>query len=83
MTYVFSSLSPLMDCYFYTSANGERAYSRVRLIDFLSLSPLIDCHFYTSINGERTYSRVRLMIFLHVSIDGLPLLHFCKWRTGM
>ena len=62
---LFFSSSPLTDCYFYTSANGERAYSRVRLIDFLSLSPLIDFHFYTSTNGERTYSRVRLMIFLH------------------
>ena len=65
MTYGFFSLSPLMDCYFYTSTNGEWACNRVRLIDFLSLSPLIDFHFYTSTNGERTYSRVRLMIFLH------------------
>jgi len=27
--------SPLMDCYFYTSANGERAVSRICLVSFL------------------------------------------------
>ena len=34
MPYGFPSLSPLMDCHFYTSANGERACSRVRLMFF-------------------------------------------------
>ncbi|WP_368028553.1 hypothetical protein [Bacteroides hominis] len=65
MTYGFLSLSPLMDCYFYTSANGEWACNRVRLIGFLSLSPLTDCYFYTSANGERAYGRVRLMASFH------------------
>ncbi|MFK2532979.1 hypothetical protein ACIXOD_16660, partial [Bacteroides fragilis] len=32
---LFFSSSPLTDCHFYTSANGERAGSRVRLMFFL------------------------------------------------
>ena len=80
-SYCFSSLSPLMDCYFYTSANGEWACNRVRLIGFLSLSPLMDCYFYTSTNGERACNRVRTYWFLFiVSINRLLLLHFYKWR---
>ena len=35
MLHGFSTLSPLMDCYFYTSANGERAGSPVWLMVFL------------------------------------------------
>ncbi|RGS38249.1 hypothetical protein DWX97_07805 [Bacteroides cellulosilyticus] len=43
----------LTDCYFYTSANGEQAVSRICLVSFLrSLSPLTDCYFYASANGE-------------------------------
>ena len=54
--------SPLMDYYFYTFANEERAYSRVRLMVFSS-SPLTDCYLYTSANGEFNISvseRVRV-----------------------
>ncbi|MFK2554289.1 hypothetical protein ACIXQF_14725, partial [Bacteroides fragilis] len=61
--YGFSSLSPLTDCYFYTSANGEWQVAVYALL-FFSSSPLTDCHFYTSANGERAGSRVRLMFFL-------------------
>ncbi|WP_347150550.1 hypothetical protein, partial [Phocaeicola dorei] len=35
MPRVFPSLSPLTDCYFYTSANGERTVSRICLVSFL------------------------------------------------
>ena len=35
MLYGFPSLSPLTDCYFYTSANGEWACNRVCLMVFL------------------------------------------------
>ena len=35
MPYGFPSLSPLTDCYFYTSANGEWACNRVCLMVFL------------------------------------------------
>ena len=69
-----------MDCHFYTSANGERTYSRVRLIGFPSLSPLTDWYFYTSANGEWAYSRVRLIDFLSLS----PLIdcHFYTSANG-
>ena len=56
-----------MDCHFYTSANGERTYSRVRLIGFPSLSPLTDWYFYTSANGEWACSCVRLIGFPSLS----------------
>ncbi|WP_252268146.1 hypothetical protein, partial [Parabacteroides distasonis] len=35
MPRVLPSLSPLTDCYFYTSASGERAVSRTYLVSFL------------------------------------------------
>ena len=103
--------SPLMDCYFYTSTNGEmdmQPYmpycfffiifinrllllhfckwrmtgSRIRLIVFSS-SPLIDCYFYTSANGEMDMQPYMPdCFFFIVSINGLLLLHFCKWRNG-
>ena len=40
MLFGIPSLSPLTDCYFYTSANGE--CSRVHLMVFLHNSPLTD-----------------------------------------
>ncbi|EDU99982.1 hypothetical protein BACCOP_03030 [Phocaeicola coprocola DSM 17136] len=48
---------------------------------FSSLSPLTDCYFYTSANGEWQVAVYALLFFFIVSINGLPLLHFCKWRT--
>ena len=41
---------PLMNCYFYTSTNGER--QSYMFHGFSSLSPLMDWYFYTSANGE-------------------------------
>ena len=47
-----------------------------------SLSPLTDCYFYTSANGEQAVAVHASCLSFVVSIDGLLLLHFCKWRTG-
>ena len=109
MSYGFFSLSPLMDWYFYTSANGERQWAvyaswffyiisingllllhfckwrnghvAVYSSLFFSSSPLTDCYFYTSANGEWQVAVYVLWFLFLVSIDGLLLLHFCKWRT--
>ena len=45
-------------------------------------SPLMDCYFYTSANGEWQVAVYTLLFFFIVSINGLLLLHFCKWRNG-
>ena len=49
---------------------------------FFSLSPLMDCYFYTSANGERQWAVYASWFFYIISINGLLLLHFCKWRNG-
>ncbi|MCS2699172.1 hypothetical protein NXW27_24330 [Phocaeicola dorei] len=38
--------------------------------------------FYTSANGEQAVAVHASCPSFVVSIDGLLLLHFCKWRTG-
>ena len=78
----FSSLSPLMDCYFYTSANGEWAGSRIHLIVFL---PCLLWWIATSTLLQMENGHVAvydLCFFFIVSINGLLLIHFCKWRMG-
>lgn len=50
------------------------------LHDFSSLSPLTDCYLYTSTNGEWHVAVYTLLFFFIVSINGLLLIHFCKWR---
>ena len=83
MSYGFFSLSPLMDCYFYTSANGERAGSRVWLmVSFPSLHWWIATSTLLQMENGQVAVYTLLFFFL-VSFDGLLLLHFCKWRmTG-
>ena len=49
---------------------------------FFSLSPLMDWYFYTSANGERQWAVYASWFFYIISINGLLLLHFCKWRNG-
>ena len=78
----FSALSPLMDCYFYTSANGEWAYSRVWLM--VSFSSL---HWWIATSTLLQMENVQVAVydlwfFFIVSINGLLLLHFCKWRMA-
>ncbi|KAB6495058.1 hypothetical protein GAZ10_22005, partial [Phocaeicola vulgatus] len=61
----FFSLSPLMDCYFYTSTNGERACNRVRTYWFLfivSINRLLLLHFC---KWRMTCSRIYLIVFLY------------------
>ena len=70
---------PLMDCYFYTSANGEWQVAVYDLC-FSSSSPLMDCYFYTSANGEWQVVVCDLCFFFIISINGLIFIHFCKWR---
>ena len=79
---LFFSSSPLTDCYFYTSAHGERAYNRVWLmVSFPSLHWRIATS--TLLHMENGHITVYDLWFLFlVSIDGLLLLHFCTWRTG-
>ena len=45
-------------------------------------SPLMDCYFYTAANGEWQVAVYTLLFFFIVSINGLLLLHFCKWRMA-
>ena len=74
--------SPLMDCYFYTSANGEWAVNRICLMAFLH------CLLWRIVTStllqmeNRRWAVYALCSSFVVSIDGLLLLHFCKWRTG-
>jgi len=83
MSYGFFSLSPLMDCYFYTSANGERAGSRVWLmVSFPSLHWWIATSTLLQMENGQVAVYTLLFFFL-VSFDGLLLLHFCKWRMGI
>ena len=76
MSYGFFSLSPFMDCYFYTSANGEWAYSRVWLmVSFSSLHWWIATS--TLLQMENVQVAVyALCFFFLVSINGLIFLHF-------
>ena len=82
MPYGFPSLSPLMDCHFYTSANGEWAVNRICLMAFLH------CLLWRIVTStllqmeNRRWAVYALCSSFVVSIDGLLLLHFCKWRTG-
>ena len=79
---VFSS-SPLTDCYFYTSANGERAGSRVWLmVSFPSLHWWIATSTLLQMENGQVAVYTLLFFFL-VSFDGLLLLHICKWRMSM
>ena len=74
--------SPLMDCHFYTSANGERAVSRICLVFFLRCLHwwIVTSTLLQTENGQRAvYASCPSFV---ISIDGLLLLHFCKWRTG-
>ena len=73
--------SPLMDCHFYTSANGERAASRICLVSFLRYLHwrIVTSTLLQMENGR--WAVYALCSSFVVSIDGLLLLHFCKWRT--
>ena len=82
MPYGFPSLSPLTDCYLYTSANEEWACNRVCLmVSFPCLHWWIATFTLLQMeNGQWTV--YALWLSFTVSFDGLLLLHFCKWRTG-
>ena len=70
--------SPLMDCHFYTSANGERAVSRIYLVFFLRYLHwrIVTFTLLQMENGRwAVYASCSSFV---VSIDGLLLLHFCK-----
>lgn len=56
--------SPLMDCYFYTSANGEWQVAVYTLLFFfiVSINGLLLLHIY---KGEWAVNRICLMAFLH------------------
>ena len=82
MSYGFFSLSPLMDWYFYTSANGERQWAVYASWFFyiISINGLLLLHFCKWRNGHvAVYAS---WFFYIISINGLLLLHFCKWRNG-
>ncbi|MFK2277335.1 hypothetical protein ACIXO6_15285 [Bacteroides fragilis] len=72
MPYGFPSLSPLMDCHFYTSANGERACSRVRLMFFflVSINGLIFLHFHRPIIQESVSGRMHAPTPAHKDLKG-------------
>ena len=81
MPYGFPSLSPLTDCYFYTSTNGEWAVNRICFMAFLHclLWRIVTSTLLQMENGHVTV--YALWFSFIVSINGLSLLHFCKWRT--
>ena len=83
MPYGFPSLSPLTDCYFYTSTNGEWAVNRICFMAFLHclLWRIVTSTLLQMENGHVTV--YALWFSFIVSINGLSLLHFCKWRTCM
>ena len=83
MPYSFPSLSPLTDCYFYTSTNGEWAVNRICFMAFLHclLWRIVTSTLLQMENGHVTV--YALWFSFIVSINGLSLLHFCKWRTCM
>ena len=83
MPYGFPSLSPLTDCYFYTSTNGEWAVNRICFMAFLHclLWRIVISTLLQMENGHVTV--YALWFSFIVSINGLSLLHFCKWRTCM
>ena len=82
MPYGFPSLSPLTDCYLYTSANEEWACNRVCLmVSFPCL------HWWIATSTLLQMENVQVAVydlwfFFIVSINGLLLLHFCKWRMA-
>ena len=47
---------------------------------FSSSSPLTDWYLYTSANGEWHVAVYAWLFFFIVSINGLLLIHICKWR---
>ena len=74
------SINGLLLLHFCKWRNGHVAvYSSL----FFSSSPLTDCYFYTSANGEWQVAVYVLWFLFLVSIDGLILLHFCKWRAAV
>ena len=83
MPYGFPSLSPLTDCYFYTSTNGEWVVNRICFMAFLHclLWRIVTSTLLQMENGHVTV--YALWFSFIVSINGLSLLHFCKWRTCM
>ena len=83
MPYGFPSLSPLTDCYLYTSANEEWACNRVCLmaVSYTHLTLPTNRELLQMENGHVTV--YALWFSFIVSINGLSLLHFCKWRTCM
>ena len=83
MPYGFPSLSPLTDCYLYTSANEEWACNRVCLmVSFPCLHWWIATSTHLQMKNEHVTVYALWFSFI-VSFDGLLLLHFCKWRmTG-
>ena len=56
--------SPLMDCYFYTSANGEWQVAVYTLLFFfiVSINGLLLLHIY---KWRAAVSRIWFMVFLH------------------
>ena len=83
MPYGFPSLSPLTDCYLYTSANEEWACNRVCLmVSFPCLHWWIATSTHLQMKNEHVTVYALWFSFI-VSINGLSLLHFCKWRTCM
>ena len=80
MPYGFPSLSPLTDCYLYTSANEEWACNRVCLmVSFPCLHWWIATSTHLQMKNEHVTVYALWFSFI-VSINGLSLLHFCKWR---
>ena len=75
--------SPLMDCYFYTSANGEWQVAVYTLLFFfiVSINGLLLLHIYKRRMGCEPYMPYgfpSLWLSFIVSINGLLLIHICK-----
>ena len=80
MPYGFPSLSPLTDCYLYTSANEEWACNRVCLmVSFPCLHWWIATSTHLQMKNEHVTVYALWFSFI-VSINGLIFIHFCKWR---
>ena len=66
----------------YAHNSGIRRHIYGKSALSIPYSPLMDCHFTLMQMENRRWAVYALCSSFVVSIDGLLLLHFCKWRTG-
>ena len=66
----------------YAHNSGIRETYVLEICPFHTLFSINGLSFYTYANGEQAVAVHASCPSFVVSIDGLLLLHFCKWRTG-